>query len=141
MTSIEVPGLANAGSLAVTMTAATFFAVICLGSRVRFTPIRFIMLIKLWIVNGAPTTLSPVVRKPLTNPYPINWFSRTPSMLATSLMRDPSAWVVSTTTGKPTDSTDRSRRGQATFLKVLGAVACLLSERKTLPVPFLIRSE
>jgi hypothetical protein len=72
MTSIWVPGLANGGSLAVTMTAATFFAVICFGSRVRLTPIRFIILIRLWIVNGAPTTLSPVVLNPLTSPYPIN---------------------------------------------------------------------
>ena len=67
VTSIVWPGLANGGSSAVTVTAATFFSCgFTFGGIV--TPKRASMFLMLCTVNGAWLVWSPVPSRPTTRP-------------------------------------------------------------------------
>src|SRR5262245_21703357 len=79
-----MPGLANAGSSAVSITAATFLPLRSDGS--------IVMPSRLSILVSAPLTIgdfasSPVPSSPTTRPNPVRWLSRTPAIVVRSLIR------------------------------------------------------
>jgi flagellar P-ring protein FlgI len=80
------PAAAKAGKRAVTITTATFL-VSMLASRV-LIPSRSIMDCRPCLVMGTLRKESPVPLRPTTRPWPMSSFSRTPSKLTMSLMRD-----------------------------------------------------
>src|SRR3989338_3302036 len=84
VTSSFWPDLTKGGSVAVTMTAATFLDL--KSTDVGTTPIldiRFV--IACWV--KLERLLSPELLSPTTSPKPINWFSRAPKTWAMSFNR------------------------------------------------------
>ncbi len=84
VTSIAIPGFANAGSSAVIAIAATFFALSDVGSMV--TPSRLSILVSAPLTAGDWVS-SPVPARPTTMPNPVMWLSRTPAIVVRSLTR------------------------------------------------------
>ena len=87
---MRFPWRANAGSAAVTLTAATFLIWSCRGLMLSVSPRRRSMFSTLCTVKMA-CWLSPVPLRPATSPYPDSWFCRTPSIEAMSFSRAPNA--------------------------------------------------
>src|SRR5690625_5991038 len=84
------PGLANGGSSAWIMTAATLRICMRVPSGT-VMPNCLSMLLKDWVVKGDWFVWSPVPSSPTTRPYPTNALERTPATEAMSFMR--SAWA------------------------------------------------
>ena len=84
-TSICEPARAKGGSVAVTITAATFFG--RNDSSATLTPSRSSRPAMISSVKGEFLRLSPEPLRPTTNPYPTRSFPLTPSTFARSLIR------------------------------------------------------
>ena len=91
VTSIVCPGFAKGGKFAVTITLAAFEASI--SAVFAMTPNCEIIAAILCLVKL--TLPSPVLARPITKPYPTNWFDLTPATEAISL-------ILSALTFKPT---------------------------------------
>ena len=69
VTSIASPGRANGGSVAVTITAATFFnCMFCVVAAFSVMPRLPSMFVRLCVVNGVCIVWSPVPSRPTTRP-------------------------------------------------------------------------
>jgi hypothetical protein len=110
VTSSAAPARANAGSSAVTTTAAAFLALSSAASTV--TPSRVRSLASERRTTGELAS-SPVPARPTTMPKPVRWLARTPAMLARSLTRSARAGVAAAPTStKPMSENSRTRRGR-----------------------------